>query len=536
MVQDPELAKAVAAIPQRSERQQDLNKLVGAFVDVGILAQVQNTNNQIIYGRRGTGKTHIFRVLGSSLNSESNVVVYIDARTLGSTSQFTDTSVPLPTRCTALFRDILAEIHDKLLEHIINLGGTEAEASLIDLDALGRVVTERFTTKVADTSAARILEKRSDETAASGLLSLGTSPQARFELHGTNQRATEEERSVSYTMIAEDKIVFPAVASHLKSILTRLECQLYVLVDEWSSLPTDVQPYLAEFFKRAFLALPQVTLKIAALEHRSAFRIQKSNRTVGFEMGADISAGLDIDDYYVFDRNPDRITDAFGDMLVRHLRNELRPTYLENQLGIHTGQELASKLFTERAVFQELVRASEGVARDLINIFSTSYFAVHRKGKEKIERAAVLEGARQWFEQDKEGNLDDNLREVLRRITDEVIGKRQARSFLLPRELGDHPVIQKLFDLRVLHLVQRGYADKDKPGVRHNIYSLDYGTYVDLLNTSKRPDLGFTTRPAEDQENFVVPFDDKRSIRRIILTKAILEQTSAESDTQAAVS
>jgi len=133
-----------------------------------------------------------------------------------------------------------------------------------------------------------------------------------------------------------------------------------------------------------------------------------------------------------------------------------------------------------------------------------------------------LEGARQWFEQDKDCNLDADLRQVLRRITDEVIGKRRARSFLLPRELSDHAVIQKLFDLRVLHLVQRGYADKDKPGVRHNIYSLDYGTYVDLINTSKKPDLGFTFHEDEPQEEFVVPFDDKRSIRRIILTEEIL--------------
>jgi hypothetical protein len=48
-----------------------------------------------------------------------------------------------------------------------------------------------------------------------------------------------------------------------------------------------------------------------------------------------------------------------------------------------------------------------------------------------------------------------------------------------------------LFDLRVLHLVQRGYADKDKPGVRYNIYTLDYGTYVDLMNTTRRPEMGF---------------------------------------------
>jgi hypothetical protein len=147
-------------------------------------------------------------------------------------------------------------------------------------------------------------------------------------------------------------------------------------------------------------------------------------------------------------------------------------------------------------------------------------FVAHRKGRDKIERNAVLEAARQWFEQDKERNLDDELRTVLRRITDEVIGNRRARSFLLPRELSTHRLIHRLFDLRVLHLVQRGYADKDKPGVRYNIYTLDYGTYVDLMNTTRRPEMGFEfAESADDPSEYIVPFDDKRSIRRIILTK-----------------
>jgi hypothetical protein len=245
---------------------------------------------------------------------------------------------------------------------------------------------------------------------------------------------------------------------------------------------------------------------------------------VGFELGADVSAFLDIDDYYVYDRNPDRITDTFGSMLVRHLNNSLPEGYLAG-LGVSTGTELASRLFTERKVFQELVRASEGVARDLINIFSKAYFIAHRKGREKIERSAVLEAARQWFEQDKERNLDDELRQVLRRISDEVIGNRKARSFLLAREVADNPIIQRLFDLRILHLVHRGYADKDRPGVRYNIYSLDYGTYVDLLNTSRKPELGFDFIDAPDPQDYVVPFDDKRSIRRIILTPDFLVPT-----------
>ena len=115
------------------------------------------------------------------------------------------------------------------------------------------------------------------------------------------------------------------------------------------------------------------------------------------------------------------------------------------------------------------------------------------------------------------GRRDDG---TLRRIVDKVIGERRARSFLMQRDLEKHPLIQKLIDARVLHHIARGYADKDNPGVRYNIYSLDYGTYVDLINTSKQPDLELTE--AVDTADKVVPFDDKRSIRRIVVDEQTL--------------
>jgi hypothetical protein len=266
-------------------------------------------------------------------------------------------------------------------------------------------------------------------------------------------------------------------------------------------------------------------VKIASLEYRSNFAERTGPRgdIVGFEVGSDISTALDLDDYYVYDRNPAQVTNAFADMLYRHVRGELPPEYLKNFYGITDQDKFVASLFTNVATFQELVRASEGVARDLINIFSQAFFATQRKGIEKIDKRAILEAARQWFEQDKAQNLGDDLTRVLERIVEEVIGHRKARSFMLPRELEKEDVIQKLFDARVVHLVLRGYADKDNPGVRYNIYTLDYGTYVDLLSTSKAPDLGFQDKtPAEDGE-FLVPFDDKRSIRRIVLKREILK-------------
>ncbi len=521
MVQDRELAKAVAGIPQRSEKQSDTQKLVEAFVDPGILPQVDNINSQIIYGRRGTGKTHVLRVLQSSLKTHGNIcVLYVDARTFGSTSQFADVNVPLPARCTSLWRDLLGEVYNGLLDFVVHQEGPDVDSALEHLNLFEEGFLSPLRVIKQESATDKQTSKVSSKSGADAKLSLTTSA---LTASVSGERAQEVESASTYSFEYSDKVIFSSICSPITKILAFFNAQLFILLDEWSTLPLDVQPYFAEFIKRSFLPLANVAFKIGTLEYRSDFGANTPNGLIGFEIGADISAFLDIDDYYVYDRNPEGITNAFASILVRHLSNDLPQGYLA-QLGIETGEKLASKLFTERKVFQELVRASEGVVRDLINIFSKAYFVAHRKDREKIERDAVLEAARQWFEQDKERNLSDELRAVLRRITDEVIGSRKARSFLLPKELDRHATIQQLFDLRVLDLVQRGYADKDKPGVRYNIYSLDYGTYVDLMNTSKKPEVGFQEAEQIDEKEYLVPFDDKRSIRRIILTSAILEQ------------
>lgn len=116
-------------------------------------------------------------------------------------------------------------------------------------------------------------------------------------------------------------------------------------------------------------------------------------------------------------------------------------------------------------------------------------------------------------------------RTALNRIMTDVIGTRQAKMFLLAREHAGHPMIESLFDLRLIHLISRGYSDRDNPGLRYNIYSLDYGTYVDLKRTRNEPG-GFETLfelDQPDQTERIVPFADKRSIRRVILDPQIFE-------------
>jgi hypothetical protein len=518
MIKDYKVVQAISSISQRAERQRDIDKIINSYVEVGILPQLFNNNNQILYGRRGTGKTHILKYLENEYKDDNNkTVCFIDCRILGSSPQFSDTSLPLSHRCSSLFIDILNEIYDSLLNHIAYTPNKNSDLALNSLDDLSKSSIGEIQ------KSKKIVQKSSENNRVDKTTGFKISKNnISFAQEKTENKDNSSEQTLLFDKEEYEKIIFPDLNYHLKKVLEYADTQLILIIDEWSAIPLDLQPFLAEFFKKSFIPTAEVTLKLGALEYRSNFTIPRDKHNyIGFELGSDISSNLDIDEYYVYDRNPIEITKVFTEILYRHITSELPKNYLNDTYEIKTSSQFIQGIFSGKPAFNELVRASEGVIRDFINIFNLAFFDAQRKGLKNIDKKTIIESGRQWFENDKSKNLDDELHSKIRLIIDEVIGNKRARSFLVSRELERHPIIQKLFDARVIHLVKKGYSDKDNPGVRYNIYSLDYGTYVDLINTSKQPEIDFVKNPELDSST-IVPFDDNRSIRRIILTSDIL--------------
>lgn len=520
ILNDATISTGVSKMLQRAERIADIDRLAKTYVEVGVVPQLQNTNNQIIFGRRGTGKTHLFRYLGNELRTrEGSVALYLDCRTLGSATDFSNTSIVLERRAKALFKDIVFELVEAALGHIAENAPADSEKALAALDEIEQAVTTKNEQTTSREITDRTLVKTGSESETG--VSLSAKEAISLKLGSKTTDGADIERTTKYTAEGGDKVEFPDLHFWLKRLCESIDTDIYLLIDEWSSIPSDLQPLLSEFLKRSFLPVPRITIKIAALEYRSHFRLPDSN--TGFELGSDIASNLDLDDHFVFDRNPTAITETFAEILFRHVVSGIEPGYFEKQWGVKNSADFLKVVFTNSENFRELVRASEGVVRDMINIFTNAYFESRRLGKSKVDKKTIIESSRKWFEQDKAPNLDDDLQKVLRKIVNEVIGKRRARSFLIPRELEKHDTIQRLFDARVLHLIRRGYADKDTPGLRYNVFGLDYGTYVDLINTNQQPELNLVdVAERQESEDVIVPFDDSRSIRRIILSAEVL--------------
>jgi hypothetical protein len=84
----------------------------------------------------------------------------------------------------------------------------------------------------------------------------------------------------------------------------------WILLDEWSEVPLDLQPYLADLLHRTVLSVPTFTVKIAAIEHRSRFLIWKGKGDyIGLELGADVAADLNLDDFLVFESDQTKSVD-----------------------------------------------------------------------------------------------------------------------------------------------------------------------------------------------------------------------------------
>jgi hypothetical protein len=119
---------------------------------------------------------------------------------------------------------------------------------------------------------------------------------------------------------------------------------------------------------------------------------------------------------------------------------------------------------------------------------------------------------------------------LLHVIIHEVIRHRKTRAFFLQNDVR-HPLIDNLFDARVLHVRKRNISASENPGVRYDVYKIDYGCYVDLLTSSEAPKGLFVfENPTTEQAEFIeVPPDDYRSIRRAVLDPIKLLQAEAVS-------
>ena len=88
--------RAIARIPKRAEKSETVH-LHETFVPSAIVDSLDNVDNQVLYGRRGTGKTHAFTYLASEKSNNGDLSILLDLRTVGSPDGIVGSEEGTPT-------------------------------------------------------------------------------------------------------------------------------------------------------------------------------------------------------------------------------------------------------------------------------------------------------------------------------------------------------------------------------------------------------------------------------------------------------
>jgi hypothetical protein len=402
--------------------------LRSSFVPVrSLLAHLESPEHHVLFGRRGTGKTHLLRYLQDQQTERGALAIYLDLRRVNTA----DDAQP-GELAGALLVEVIGHIHAALYEQVLQDRWAPMLAGLSDaLDMLA--------------SAAKQIR------------------------------------------VVDNRVLLGSLANSLHKLAAALAPhQLWLLLDEWSALPPEVQPLLADLLRRTFFATAGVVVKISAVHGRSRFTDPDTDDHVGLELGADTAASLDLDDFLLF-RNDIASTVAFyAALLYQHLTAVADPADRDTAAalrGIDGPQRFTARLFTSPESFHNLVLGAEGVPRDALQIAGLAAGAAY---EERIAPAHVATATRDFYLRDKEGNLPRSAQRVFGNLIEQC-AKQRSRLIPLRRDgESNEEVIQRLYDARLIHRVRQGVSlDPQRPSEVYDVYVIDYGCFLGLLKSGR---------------------------------------------------
>src|SRR5512144_420218 len=141
------LNAVVMRVPKRAQTT-DPDRLRRTFVAIDpVGAVLRSPGHQVLFGRRGTGKTHALRYLAETVRREGHVATYLDLRAIGSSGGFSESAVTdgalleaavadgararVQRRATHALVDVVGALHGALWDAILDLDLDDRVMSLI---------------------------------------------------------------------------------------------------------------------------------------------------------------------------------------------------------------------------------------------------------------------------------------------------------------------------------------------------------------------------------------------------------------------
>lgn len=472
----------------------DYNSYLALYSGEDNIRNINNKNNNVIYGRRGSGKTHLLKALAeivvNNFNEEKTFPIYIDLRRIIPLISSTTTNAEIDA--ILIFKYIIQEVAYSIYENISFIKGYN------EFDEKNNLLQSTLETELKDIFELIYLEfdgrtlrksndlRVSEEEIKSLNGEVSISKDMRIQASkGTSLKHNSDQEYRGHISILH-------ITNCIENLIKLFELKgIMLLLDEWSEINIGIQPLLAEIIKKTFSAI-NVFTKVAAIPNRTNLGYKTEQKFFGLEDGGDIFS-YPLDMRYVFEVNKAQTRDFFNDLLYKHLTS-INETLITQLLRKNkTSKDKLINLLFANVALNEILVACAGIPRDFMNLFLNSYDKFILSSSSTAQRISVknIRSANaEWYEKDKKEQVDKHNieRQLLTEIVQEVIEKKKSMHFLIPEKHSNNKHIQNLIDFRVIHLRKSGYSHQDHSGVVYNVYSVDYGCYNSLNITKSKLD------------------------------------------------
>lgn len=458
------------------------------------LDELRVKDHQVVWGRRGTGKTTLLKAFVHDVNylqhDPSTIAIYIVMAKIIPTEDeidvLTGDGSGLAIYVFSKLVDEICKEFEKIYNVRVNAMENDAEKQFLeafyelqDYLKIYQTYIQGGELTIENLKSNEIKDEVGRGADVSANLSSGILG-ACINFFKKNNKTINSKQSFALTGKLTFKLETQVISNLITKMVNAFGVSLtYICLDEYSEMDKiseyTIQSKVAQLIKQIFFKNPLYSVKIATIWNFSKLHTRGGNRVIGVEYRQDIFAGPDLDIMFMED-NVD---------VINYFKEVLTNTYL---LGEETSVEQRKALsdYFENSIFSKaglrhLICGSQGVSRAFV-ILTKDYLQRFIKSKQGIIKLGNV------YEIIKHQYLEDVRNKVpyytLYKSIDNFITENLCRYFLITRKDYDRcKELIKYLSSRGLFMQMPGHLTDRRLRNEYKLFIIHYGSYLDALES-----------------------------------------------------
>ncbi len=473
----------------------------GICANKGKLDELLRRENQVVFGRRGTGKTTLFKAFAYYVNSvkrksNNNVCCWytrLDNNIPAGVEIKNDNIDNIVFFCIknflSKFIKFLYEEYD-VIEKNKKCNNRDREMLAEILFALSDIVENGSETINEITATQSVSNTTSSDTNTN--IGFSTPTKTKFHLYDIfNLGFTKNrKRNKVITTTQEKKFVYRIDINEIKTYidefmrLAKYSC-FYICIDEFSlvdrDIPFTIQPAVAQIIKELFFDSSIIVVKISSIwnESRMQNRQLGGNRE-GLELGQDIFSNEDLNLDIMFKYNSELAIEFFKEYLCNAITQYESITKNERQ---KLPDYIVDTLFSQNS-FRHLVCGSQGVPRIFCSLLLDCLKMLTNEKSSKISVLIVFRSIMKNYLHDVRQSIP--IESDICKAIEDYVSKTHCRFFIInSKEYND--AVHFIDGLVSNHALHQCPSDQLPREIRNTckLFFVHYGNYLDSFNNGQ---------------------------------------------------